>query len=974
VSRFGFALLLLLVSSAPAAAAIAFVTSGSTAAPSSSQLIVTPSAATGSNNTVVVVVAIRSGTAVVSSITDAASGGSVYKVRTANTNTGPTPNTRLEVWSTDAGVSISSTSITVNLSGAADSAAAVASYSGVVAIGQMLLTNTSGTTISNFGPSTLDANNWVVGAVAAAGSGTFTQNTGTLREKQVANGTQGMALVDQTLATAGTSANWSVNLSVNESAAVADLELRSVASVAWKPTAPGSVVNASTGTNTCQLIPSVLYPGSTLVVMVAIRTTSVSAAGAVSDTAGNPYTLRADTGTAGTNARVQIFTAPVTSYAQPTVKVTLTGTAFSCALATYVGVTAFGNSSTAVGGTTATTAASIAVTTQDNNNRVVAGFALTGKITATATAPTVVRANQISSSTSYESGSLTDNSSATPASVTNAVTFGSTTWAAAALELRSLVCGAIVDPTYVAANAQSGGTVNIYWSSTNPVIVVRKGAAFSGEAPTNLNSYAAGSTAITGTTVVYNGSAQTATDTPGTGTFLYKVFAYANNSSGLPCYSPGTMSTTVGVNASPSAAYAWSYAIAGGSALSASIAGNGTLYTSSNAGRFISLNTANGTQSWAAGPTATNPNTTVQSWLSWIPISGSANSAVIGGDLGTGSANSATVYFVDSGSGAKTWTKSALTGNGADAIQAAASAQLWAYSNAAFQSAYQPGYSGDVVFVATRNASRTGNSVYALKATDGTVLWNFNASTTYNVDAIIGEPYVDYARNLLYVASKAGASNNQKNLWIIDSRNGTVVQQLALGTNHIQTSPTLSYNGNTLYVADVNGNLYAVNLTACTSGASCTATLKWTAPAALGSAIKDTGFVWEDYTTSGRLYFSTADGNVWCWQDPGVGGTPNVATACSGWSAVKVAVPGASTPLLLNNLFVSSWDGTTGQIYQINPSSGAIAVGPSPAPKQVNVGDGTKQPGDISTETGNEIFLGTTDGRIFKYNLTSGSL
>jgi hypothetical protein len=351
--------------------------------------------------------------------------------------------------------------------------------------------------------------------------------------------------------------------------------------------------------------------------------------------------------------------------------------------------------------------------------------------------------------------------------------------------------------------------------------------------------------------------------------------------------------------------------------------------------------------------------------------------SVIAGDLGTGPANSAKLYFDDSTSGVETWTKASLPGNGADAIVAAVSAQLWAYSNAAFRTALQANYSysGDVVYAATRNTSRTGNTVYALKATDATPLWNFNASTTYSVDAIFGQPYVDYWRNLLYVASKAGLSNTQKNLWILDSTTGAVVQQLALGTNHMQTSPTLSYDGNTLYIADVTGNLYAVNLTACTSGASCTATLKWTGPAALASAIKDTAFVWEDWTTAGRLYFSTADGNVWCWQSPGVGGTPNVATACSGWAAVKTAVAGASTPLLLSKLFVSSWNGTTGQIKQICLYTPCLSgFNPGQVEKSVTVGDGTKQPGDVSTETGNELFVGTSDGKIFKYILTGGSL
>jgi hypothetical protein len=876
----------------------------------------------------------------------------------------------------------------------------------------------------------------------------------------------------------------------------------------------------------------------------------------------------------------------------------------------------------------------------------------------------------------------------------------------------SLTCGAVSDPTYVAANAQiANGQVTVYWSSANPVVILRKSGAFAGQAPVNGTTYTAGQ-AVGAATVAWVGSGTSRTETPTpAGNYYYKVFAYTSG----PCYSGGAVNTADGVSASTTtpARHAWSYALVGGGALAAPIAGDGTLYTPSNAGQILALNTANGTQSWLAAT-----NAAVQSWLSWIPgaawkyrkqitigtvtggphtdfpvlisltdpdlqskaqasgndifftaadgstklsheiekydgttgqlvawvrvpslstgtvlymyygngaasnqqdaggvwsngyvgiwhlkesptgaageikdstvnaghgtslggmtsadqvagkIGGALNfvagttsppgtvvdtgdravmqlpvyswsmwikgnwnatcptpsgptganeqplwnadaqfnfawghstcafmqaaahtdgtwrsakitsipnllantwyhiaatfdganlriylngaleqttahgtpitstgsfaigngigftrwagqldevrvgsavrsdawiqteynnqnspgtfysvgaeglttgGSVVAGDQGTGGANSARVYSVDAMSGAKNLAASISgpkLGNGADSIQAAASTQLWAYSNSAFRTALAStygGYSGDVIFVATINSSRTNNTVYALKATDGSVLWNFNTSLANptcpcNVDGILGQPVVDYWRNRVYVASKAGVSNNQQNLWILDSVTGALVQSLALGTGHIQTAPSMSYDGNTLYVADVSGNLYAVNLAATPPAP------KWTAPAALGSAIKDTGFVWGDYSDYDRFYFSTASGHVWCLRDPGVGGTPNVTTPCPGWSAVNTPVPGASTVLLLDKLLVSSWNGTVGQIYQLDPGTGAIEVGPSPAPKQVIVGDGTKQPGDASSEYGNEIFVGTTDGKIFKFNLTGGSL
>ena len=320
---------------------------------------------------------------------------------------------------------------------------------------------------------------------------------------------------------------------------------------------------------------------------------------------------------------------------------------------------------------------------------------------------------------------------------------------------------------------------------------------------------------------------------------------------------------------------------------------------------------------------------------------------VIGGD------QSGRVHAVDANIGATNWGNTAAL-TGADAVQAGVSAQVRAWSNAAFQAAY----TDDVIFGATLNTSSpTNNKVFALKASDGTSAgWTFQDAIN-GVDTIAGQPYVDYARNRLYVARRAGSGSNQQSLWVIKTVDGEGVlkgQPMAcaactVSNRHFETSPTLSFDGNTLYIGATDGTLYAFNAGALT--------LKWTL--AVGSKINTSGFVWEDYSTAGRLYFVTADGNVRCVQDNG-----GSASACTGWTVTNV--PGASTPLLLDKLFVGANDGTvrqtnltTGTEDKRFPAAGSL--------------DGTPL-GAISTETGNEIFVGTNGGKIFKINLTSGAL
>jgi outer membrane protein assembly factor BamB len=296
------------------------------------------------------------------------------------------------------------------------------------------------------------------------------------------------------------------------------------------------------------------------------------------------------------------------------------------------------------------------------------------------------------------------------------------------------------------------------------------------------------------------------------------------------------------------------------------------------------------------------------------------------------------VYHVDSETGLTRW---ATTVTGANAVQAPTSIQLLTESNAAFRAAI----SDDLVFAATRNVSTTNNRVVALRASDGTVQWTFNGTGTYQMDYVVGTPWVDYTRNRLYVASRAGASGNQPSLWVINTLDGTLVQSFALG--HLQSSPTLSTDATTVYVGSTTNRLYAINATALTQ--------KWPGTVNLGSAL--TGYVWDDGTATPRLFFTTANGTVWCLQDPGAGSTPNPGSPV--WTR---AVAGASTPLLLVDtnyvvyaLYVGSSDG---QVHEINPTTGVDA-------KQFVVGDGTATVGTPSTEDGTQLFVGTTAGTLY---------
>ncbi len=223
--------------------------------------------------------------------------------------------------------------------------------------------------------------------------------------------------------------------------------------------------------------------------------------------------------------------------------------------------------------------------------------------------------------------------------------------------------------------------------------------------------------------------------------------------------------------------------------------------------------------------------------------------------------------------------------------------------------------------------STTNNQVFALRASDGAVVWAFNSTATYSMDYVVGTPWMDYTRNRLWVASRAGASGNQPSLWVISTLDGSLVQSFALG--HLQVAPTMSYDDTTVYVGTTTGRLYAIDAN--------TLAQKWSSFSNLASAV--IGYVWEDLSTTGRLYFTTANGQVWCLQDNGAGSPPNAASPV--W---KRAVAGASTPLLLDKLYVGSTDG---KVHQIDPTTGV----------------------DQNQFTTTQIFVGTTAGTLYQIPL-----
>ncbi len=203
---------------------IAFGTSttgGGTATP-----ITTGTITTVANSVIVVCAAINPTTSTITSITDPAA--NTYSVVTT-LNSG----NRVELWSTGVTTTaLSAQAVTVNFSAAPTQAEiVVVTYTGVASLG-INATNSGSTTTPTITATTQDSNNFMVAAMAASGTGTFTANVGNLRNSGVqgtmANSAEGCAGNDNTVVTPGSVTN-TVTLSVSETWGAAVLELRTVA-------------------------------------------------------------------------------------------------------------------------------------------------------------------------------------------------------------------------------------------------------------------------------------------------------------------------------------------------------------------------------------------------------------------------------------------------------------------------------------------------------------------------------------------------------------------------------------------------------------------------------------------------------------------------------------------------------------------------------------------------------------------------
>jgi outer membrane protein assembly factor BamB len=294
----------------------------------------------------------------------------------------------------------------------------------------------------------------------------------------------------------------------------------------------------------------------------------------------------------------------------------------------------------------------------------------------------------------------------------------------------------------------------------------------------------------------------------------------------------------------------------------------------------------------------------------------------------------------------------ATTLTGMVSVQAPVGGQLYGtdYTSSAFRNAsFQSPTPTDLIFVATHNGvNTTTNRVYALRADNGNVVWTFNSPQSVNLDVITGQMWVDYTQDRLYIAARnrGGTSNGYL---VLNSITGAQLTLQPHGS-FLGNSPTPSFDGTSMLLGNQAGSVLKISTV--THGQI------WAFPA--GSAVQ--GYVAEDSLT-GLIYFTTADGHVWCIDGSGV----------QVWKTTT-PVAGGTVPLVLTSdifenpnlqgLYVGSSDGSIRRYSLAGISGNANLL------TTFTVGDPsiTKTIGQMTTPDGAQLLVGTNEGTV--YNIT----
>jgi len=254
----------------------------------------------------------------------------------------------------------------------------------------------------------------------------------------------------------------------------------------------------------------------------------------------------------------------------------------------------------------------------------------------------------------------------------------------------------------------------------------------------------------------------------------------------------------------------------------------------------------------------------------------------------------------------------------------------------------------DLVVLGTRNAgTTTGNSILGLNANTGATVWTLtgNAGGNPAMDIVAATPYVDYVNNAVWVTSNSNGGTAQPSLWKVNPNTGARLATANLGD--ISNAPYVTVAGETLFVGNDAGTLYAINTsTGATRASFAAGDTQVTGSVQVLNFSSPYTVIFSGATTVKQVIFNATTNTF-------------TTTGAGTWS---VSMPGGCAPSepavsfpSLTKVYVGCSDGA---VYQLDIASGAVDNTKSLRPG-TTIGDTTL---DI---TQNLLMVGCTNTRIY---------
>jgi hypothetical protein len=278
--------------------------------------------------------------------------------------------------------------------------------------------------------------------------------------------------------------------------------------------------------------------------------------------------------------------------------------------------------------------------------------------------------------------------------------------------------------------------------------------------------------------------------------------------------------------------------------------------------------------------------------------------------------------------------------------------------------AYQPnvavtGGPTSLIFAGTFTDTTLTNRMVALNAITGAEVWSFDNSVGGGLGVIPTGPAVDWGSNTLYFGTNDVSPVNGPReglpggvgVWALDTTDGSVRWFNNNIGNVVNSFPTVSRDGQTLYIGTINAGTFTLYALRTSDG---TVRASFQAPGSVGD-FRGSPWLWPNSANPADTdIYATAGDRVYAFTDAGATGTLPFK---SGWATGFATVPGAGTPLFLpttNHLYVG---GNNGTIYKINANTGVIS-------NQFFLGANAAV-SDLTYDSVRNTFYLTTDGKLY---------